>query len=167
MKLGVVGVILALAVVATSVLAMFVAAASPRVSQLGLTSPQASIVPLVAIIQFAALVTAGLVSRRRSALHKRFMLLAMISVLGPPTARLIALLDMRQYFLVIQMSVVAVFVTCCLAYDWQKNRVVHPVFAVGGVALILLWPLRHAVARSEIWQPIGEWIAKTGRHLVS
>ena len=95
------------------------------------------------------------------------MLLAMIRVLGPPTARLIGLLAMRQYFLVIQMSVVAVFVTCCLVYDWRKNRVVHPVFALGGVGLILLWPLRYAVARSEMWQPIGEWIAKLGRHLVS
>jgi hypothetical protein len=165
-NLGVVGVFLSLVIVATSVMAMLAAAATPRVSQLGLTSPQASIVPVVAITQFAVLVTAGVAMRRRASLHKRFMLLAMIGVLGPPTARLIGLFAMRKYFLLIQMTVVALFVTCCLVYDWRKNRVVHPVFAIGGVVLVLLWPLRYAVARSEMWQPIGQWFAKVGQHLL-
>ncbi len=104
--------------------------------------------------------------RRRASLHKRFMLLAMISVLGPPTARLIGLLAASKYFLLIQMSVVAAFVTCCLVYDWRENRVVHPVFAIGGIMLVLPWPLRYAVARSETWQPIGQWFAKVGKHLL-
>jgi hypothetical protein len=167
MKLGVAGIVLAGVVVATGVLAMFVAAATPRVNLLGQTAAQASIVPLVSVLQFAVLVTAGLVWRRRAVLHKRLMLLAMISVLGPPTARLIGLLALREYSLLIQMSVLAVFVGCCLVHDWRKNRVVHPVFAIGGVVLVLLWPLRFAVGSSEAWQPIGEWIAEVGKHLLS
>jgi len=167
MKLGVLGVFLALAVVASGVGAMFDAAATPRVNLLGMTAPQASIIPLVAITQFAVLVTAGVALRRRASLHKRFMLLAMIGVLGPPTARLIGLLGMRQYALLIQMSVIAVLVTVCLVYDWRRNRVVHPVFAIGGLVLILLWPARYAFGRSEMWQPIGDWIAEVGRHLAS
>ena len=94
------------------------------------------------------------------------MLLAVIGVLGPPTARLIGLLALSKYFLLIQMSVIAVFVTCCLVYDWRKNRVVHPVFAIGGVVLVLLWPLRYVIARSETWQPIGQWFAEVGKHLL-
>jgi len=166
MKLGVAGVLLSVAVVATSIMAMFVAAATPRINQLGLTPPQASIIPVVAIMQFVVLVTAGVALRRRASLHKRLMLLAAISVLSPASARLTALLGLREYMLLNQMSVIAVFVTCCLVYDWRKNRVVHPVFAIGGVVLVLLWPVRYAVARSEMWQPIGQWIAEVGRHLV-
>jgi len=166
MKFGIVAAFLSLAVVATSLAAMFVAAATPRVSQLGLTSPQASIVPLVATIQFAVLVTAGVALRHRASLHKRLMLLAMISVLSPATARLTGLLALREYLLLVQMGVIAVFVTACLLYDWRKNRRVHPVFAIGGVVLVLLWPLRYAVARSEVWQPIGQWIAEVGKHLI-
>src|SRR5688572_8292963 len=162
-KLGMVGVFLTLLVVASSVVAMLVSAATPRMSQLGLTSPQSSIVPFVAITQFVVLVTAGVAFRRRASLHKRFMLLAMIGVLGPPTARLIGLFAASQYFLVIQMGVVAVFVVCCLMYDWRKNRVVHPVFAIGGIVLVLLWPLRYAIARSDAWQPIGQWFAEAGK----
>src|SRR5688500_12725841 len=44
-KLGMVGALLALLVMATSVAAMLVSAATPRMSQLGLTAPQSSIVP--------------------------------------------------------------------------------------------------------------------------
>jgi len=165
-KLGVGGVFLAFLVVLTSVAAMFLAAGIPRISQLGLTSAQASIVPVLTITPFAALVVAGVALRRRVNLHKRLMLLAMISVLGAPTARLIVVLGGRQDALLIQMSVIAVFVAVCLLWDWRKNRVIHPVFAIGGVVLVLLWPLRYVVARSEAWQPIGEWIARVGASLV-
>jgi amino acid transporter len=134
-------------------------------NQLGLTAPQASIIPAVAITQFVVLVTAGVALRRRASLHKRFMLLAVTSVLSPASARLTALLGLREYMLLIQMGVIAVFVIVCLVYDWRKNRVVHPVFAIGGVVLILLWPARYAIARSEMWQPVGEWIAKAGQRL--
>jgi hypothetical protein len=166
MKLGAVGVLLAVVVIAIGVAAIFVSAATPRVSLMGLTSPQASIIPVVSITQFAVLVTAGVALRRSTGLHKRLMVLAMISVLSPATARLVALLALRPYALLTQMSVIAVFVICCLVYDWRKNRVVHPVFAIGGVVLVFLWPLRYAVGRSEMWQPIGQWFAEVGKHLL-
>jgi hypothetical protein len=165
-KLGIGGVFLAVLVAATGVAAMFVSAAIPRMTQLGVTSAQASIVPLLSTAPFVILVAAGIAYRHRASLHKRFMLLAMISVVGPPTARLIVMFDLRPYALLIQMCVIALFVTACLVYDWRKNRVVHPVFAIGGLTLVLLWPLRYAIARSEAWRPVGDWIAETGRQLV-
>lgn len=165
-KLGVAGILLALAVVATSILAMLVAAATPRINQIGLTAPQASILPVVAITQFVVLLTAGVALRHRASLHRRLMMLAMISVLAPPTARLIALLDLRQHFLLLQMSVVAVFVTICLVHDWRNHRILHPVFATGGIVLVSMWPLRYVIARSEMWQPIGGWFATVGRQLI-
>jgi hypothetical protein len=166
MKLGLGGVFLAFLVVATGVASAFVSAATPRMTQLGVTSAQASIVPILSILPFAILVTAGVAWRRRASLHKRLMLLAMISVIGPPTARCIVMLGARQYALLIQMSVIAVFVSACLVYDWRRNRIVHPVFAIGGVVLVSLWPLRFVIARSETWRPVGEWIAEAGRQLV-
>jgi hypothetical protein len=167
MKLGIVGLFLAILIVATGMAAMLVSAAIPRMTQLGVTSAQASIVPLLSTAPFAILVAAGLAYRHRASLHKRLMLLAMISVVGPPTARLILLFDVRPHALTIQMSVIALFVTACLVHDWRKNRVVHPVFAIGGLVLVLLWPLRYAIARSEAWRPVGDWIAAAGRQLIS
>jgi hypothetical protein len=103
-------------------------------TQLGVTSAQASIVPLVAVAQFAVLIIAGVVLRRRAGLHKRLMVLAVISAISPATARLIFVLGLREYALLIHMAVIAAFVIACLAYDWRKNRPVHPVFAIGGIA---------------------------------
>ncbi len=120
---------------------------------------------MLTILPFAILVAAGIAWRRRAALHKRLMILAMISVLGAPTARFIAMLGGRDYALTIQMTVIAMFASACLIYDWRKNRVVHPVFAIGGVVLVVLWPLRYVIARSETWRPIGEWISAVGRQL--
>ncbi len=165
MKLGFGGVFLAILVVATGFASIFVSAAVPRMTQLGVTAAQASIVPVLSILPFAILVAAGVALRHRSALHKRLMLLAMISVLGPPTARLILMLDARPHALRIQMGVVAAFVAACMIHDWRKNRVVHPVFAIGGLALVLLWPLRNLIAHSEWWWPIGEWFAGVGRQI--
>jgi hypothetical protein len=90
------------------------------------------------------------------------MVLAMIGVLGPPTGRLIGMLQLGAYALVVQMIVIVAFVTWCLVWDWWRNRIVHPIFAIGGLAMVLLWPARYAVARSDAWQPIGEWIARVG-----
>ena len=61
-----------------------------------------------------------------------------------------------------QPLVAAVFITWCLLHDWRKYHRVHPVFAVGGLAIVASWPLRTLIAHSEWWQPIGEWIARQG-----
>src|SRR5262245_5961711 len=63
MKLGVAGILLAVFVVATGLAATFVGAATPRMTQLGVTTAQASIVPLVSILPFAILVTAAVALR--------------------------------------------------------------------------------------------------------
>ncbi|HEV7609001.1 MAG TPA: hypothetical protein VGO61_16780 [Steroidobacteraceae bacterium] len=166
MKLGMAGVVLAFFVVTIGVATVFGSAATPRVHSSGLSSPQFSIVGFVTIGTFATLVALGVALRRRASLHKRFMLLAMVGAAGPATGRIIGLIGAGKYALLVQMGVIAAFVMCCLVYDWRRNRVVHPVFAVGGLVMLLLWPLRYAVARSEAWQPIGEWIAKVGKLLV-
>lgn len=166
MRLGVAGALLALIVVVTSLAAMLVSAATPRVTQLGITAAQGSIIPLMSTAQFAVLVTAAIALRRRAGLHKRLMVLAVISAASPAVARLTALLGWREHFLLVQMSVIAAFVTVCLVHDWRRNRIVHPVYAVGGVVLVSMWPARYAIARSETWQPIAEWIAGLGKPLV-
>lgn len=54
------------------------------------------------------------------------------------------------------------FITWCLVHDWRRHHIVHPVYAIGGVAIVASWPLRLMVGRSEWYQPIGDWIARIG-----
>jgi len=36
------------------------------------------------------------------------------------------------------------------------------VFALGGLVIVIAWPLRLIIGRSEWYQPIGDWIAHLG-----
>ncbi|MES1265270.1 MAG: hypothetical protein ABUU24_06420 [Variovorax sp.] len=168
MKLGIAAVFLAMAIVAIGLATVAATAATPRIRASGLTPAQASIIALTSITAFAVLVTLGITFRRRASLHKRFMLLAMIAVLGPATARIVNLIGgVGKHGMLVQMIVIGVFTAGCLIHDWRRHRVVHPIFAAGGAVLILLWPMRFAVARSEWWQPVGQWIAEAGQMLIS
>jgi hypothetical protein len=134
-------------------------AAEPRMRPLGMTSYQFVFVPFFIIVTFAALVTSAVLLRMRSHLHKRLMMLAMITVLPPATARLIQLFGGSEHFLLLQTSFTALFVICCVAYDWFRNRLLHPVFLVGGTLLVLSWPFRVWVARTPAWENVGKWMA--------
>ena len=91
------------------------------------------------------------------------MVLAMIAVLGPPTARLIRSAGLGQDFLAIQMSVTAFFLICALATDWMRHRSLHAVYTIGGTLLLLSWPARVWFAQTPAWDSIGQWMAALGR----
>lgn len=164
-RLGILGAVLAVCIVVIGVATAFHTAAVPRVRASGLTPTQFVPTPLGSILLFALFVGLGLALRRRAAAHKRFMVLAMIAVLGPAVGRLLGLIAAGQYAYIAQPAVAAAFVTWCLIYDWRHNRVVHPVFAVGGLVIVASTPLKVMLGRSEWWQPVGEWIAKVGAGL--
>jgi len=127
----------------------------------GLTGAQFTIVPLTTIALFAAFVSLGIVFRKRAALHKRFMVLAMIAVLSPATSRLIALFGVREYSMMIQLIVPALFVAWCLFADWRAGRGVHAVYVIGGAVIVASWPIRQMIAKTAPWQTVGEWIVRS------
>jgi hypothetical protein len=157
-KLGIAGVMLAALVVVVGVATALIAAPDPRMRPMGFTGQQFLIFPLSGIVIFAVCVAAAITLRKRSALHKRLMVLGMIAVLGPPVARLIRLGELGDHFLVVQTSVTAAFVLWALLHDWFKNRIVHPVFAIGGAIVVLVWPLRAAIARTDTWVAMAGWL---------
>ena len=165
MKLGVAAVVLAVAVVAISFATTAVKATMPRIHPSGLTPPQFTIVGIMSLVLFTGFLGLGIAFRRRAAYHKRFMVLAMIGVLTPAASRIITQSGLREHWTYLVPIFPAIFVAWCLAYDWRKHGIVHPVFALGGAALIVSWPLRLVIGRSEWYQPVGEWIARVGAGL--
>ena len=162
MRLGIAGAVLSAVVVALAVAVLFHSAAIPRVRPSGLSPSQFVLVGFVSVALFATFITLGLAFRRRAALHKRFMVLAVIAALGPATGRFMQLFALSKYAYFIQPMIAAAFIAWCLAYDWRKNRVVHPAFVIGGLLIIASWPLKDLAARSEWWAPIGTWVAQVG-----
>jgi hypothetical protein len=138
------------------------AAAVPGLRPTGRTGAQFLIIPLTSIAIFGGCVFAGIALRRRSGIHQRLMLLAMVGALGPAVARVIMLFHLREYATYVQLAAVALLMSWCLISDWRRNRIVHPVFAIGGLLLLLSWPMRMALTHSAAWEPIGRWLAEMG-----
>lgn len=158
-KLGIAGALLAAAVVSIGVVTALAGAPDSRPRPLGFNGYQFLIFPLSSIVYFGVCVAAAIALRHRADLHKRLMLLGMIAVLGPGVARLIRLAELGDSFLWIQTGVTFVFVAWALLHDWHKNRVLHPVFAIGGAILVLSWPMRAFVGGSDTWLLIARWLA--------
>jgi hypothetical protein len=162
MKLGIAAVALAALIVLVGLATAAVKASEPRIHPSGLTAAQFSVVGLTSIGMFAVFIAAGVAFRRRAALHRRFMVLAMIAVLTPPASRLLSMLGLREYWSFLVPVIPAAFIAWCLIYDWRRHRIVHPVFAIGGLAIVASWPARLMIGGSDWYQPVGEWIAKLG-----
>jgi hypothetical protein len=162
MKLGIAALVLAVAVVGVGFATTAVKATMPRIHPSGLTPPQFSIVGIMSLVLFAGFLALGVAFRRRAAYHKRFMILAMIGVLTPAASRIVTQLGLREHWTYLVPVLPALFVAWCLAYDWRKHGLVHPVFAIGGALVIASWPLRLVIGRSDWYQPVGEWIARVG-----
>jgi len=165
MTLGIAAMALAVVIVVVSFATTAVKATIPRVHPSGLTPSQFTIVGIASLLLFVVFLALGVAFRRRAAYHKRFMVLSMIAVISPAASRIVTQLGLREHWTYLVPIIPALFVAWCLAYDWRKQHNVHPVYAIGGAALIAAWPLRLMVGRSEWYQPIGEWIAKVGAGL--
>ncbi|KQW45538.1 MULTISPECIES: hypothetical protein [unclassified Roseateles] len=151
MALGLAGTALAVLVVVVGLVPAIDVALSNRRSPMGLTSQQFFIVPIFSIGTFAIFFALGVALRRNAAYHKRLMMLAMVAVLGPAVFRVLKLLNGAGYFLVVETAIAAALVLWCIAHDWRKHHCVHPVYAVGGSLLVLSWPLRMAIAPTQVW----------------
>lgn len=162
MKLGVVGIALAVAITVVGVWTVVVGAGPVRIRVTGLTNAQHTLVGLTSIGMFAGFVALGVATRRSGAVHKRFMVLAMIAALSPATARLMILFASPQSVRWFVPAAAGAFVIACLVYDWRRYRVVHPAYVIGGAVIVASWPWRYIAARQEWWQPIGEAIARMG-----
>lgn len=148
-KLGAVGAVLAVAMV---VLGLVVAVEGSR---LGHRPPMVEkytflIIPISAALIFGTFVAAGIWNRSRPDWHKRFMLLATLSLLTPAIVRLH--LPIVPAGPVGGFMVNDAFVFAAWAWDWFSNRRVHPVLLWGGLAFIASQPLRIWFAQTDLWR---------------
>jgi hypothetical protein len=84
---------------------------------------------------FGALVLAGVLYRQRPEIHKRLMLMAMISLLPPAYGRLIASVTHENVELFV-LGIMYASALSCLLFDAWRQRRVHPAFAIGSVLVI-------------------------------
>jgi hypothetical protein len=105
---------------------------------------------LIDLLVFATFVGVGIAFRRRSGLHKRLMLLATLSMLGQPFARVVS----NSTALLLVYSCVLV----CLAFDTFRNRRLHLAFAWGAALLIVSLQLAYLGSQTQEWIRFAKWL---------
>ncbi|MSO49789.1 MAG: hypothetical protein EXQ49_07780 [Acidobacteria bacterium] len=112
-------------------------------------------IPIVTIAVFATLVGVALWNRRRSAVHKRLMLLATVSILTPAIAR-IPVIEDGGLPVFVGLTVLAVLL--CIGVDTWRNRRLHPALGWGGAFVIVSEPFRLWLAGTDAWARFGTWL---------
>jgi hypothetical protein len=112
--------------------------------------------PVLDMVVFAPLFAAAVHYRRRPELHKRLMILAMVTLLVPAVSRMRAFLPS----LALVQLVWSAPILLAMVYDYAKHRIVHPIYVFGLVLLLLESPAVRAAARaSSAWRSFGAWLA--------
>jgi hypothetical protein len=159
-RLGVVGAVLAIAMVATGTALAVESArmARPGLGALAGASPLfVLVIPLASVVVFTILVGLGLYYRRRPDAHKRLMLLATIALLPPALGRMRVLNEVwpQGFF-----AVTGIFIAAVVAYDYWTRRRVHPASLWGGLFLALSFPGRIALGHTDAWLTFARWLVR-------
>jgi hypothetical protein len=102
------------------------------------------------VLDFVILVSLAIYSRRRSDYHKRFMVLAMLSVLGPALTRIpVPFVPNHDISVAILLDISCVLI--CVIADTLRNRRLHPAFGWGGSLVIGSIFVVGAFAHSSLW----------------
>ena len=113
------------------------------------------IVPLFALGLFAVFVVMGIGARRDPQRHKRLMLLATIALLPPAIARWVLPMGFAPPVVLI---VATLFLVPLVVWDLKTRGRLHPVTLWGGLLLVVSGPLRLALAHTEGWLSISDWL---------
>jgi hypothetical protein len=117
------------------------------------------LVILVDIFTFALAVGFGIACRRRSEAHKRWMLLALATLMPPAISRWPIAVRYPQVIVLVMV----LFVLAAPIHDRLARRRFHPVSVWGGLALLILIPLRFVIGQTDAWHRvatrlIGWWV---------
>jgi hypothetical protein len=112
-------------------------------------------VPLLGMLVFATLVGAALLPRRRSAAHKRLMLLATLELVTAAVSRLpvVDTWGPIGFFAVTDLFVVAIGV-----YDLTVLKRLHAATLWGGLFFIASQPLRLLIGSTAAWIAFAGWL---------
>lgn len=108
-------------------------------------------------LQFAVLGGLGLAMRRRPEIHKRLMVLTLISTLSPAFSRM----PFGLFFIGFPYSILFwsnALVLACWVHDWRKTGRIHPVFLWGGAFLFIFQALSFPIGETQIWGRITAWM---------
>ena len=155
-QLGALGILVALLVVALGI-TTGIASARSGAAPIGVPPLIFLVFPIGEMFIFAGLVTAAIVLRKRSAYHKRLMLLGTLAILTPAMARL-PLEFVRAGGPPAFFGLTDLLILACIAYDTARNRRLHPAFAAGLAFIIAGQIGRLLLSQTPQWMTFAKWL---------
>ena len=155
-KLGVLGGVLAAAMVVLGIWGALIAAAREG-GFIGMPVPglQFLAVPLFDMVLFPLFIILAFVQRHNAQSHKRWMLLATLNLITAAIARwpIVGSMGPLVFFGVTDLFIVALAV-----WDFRTRKKLHPVTLWGGLLLIISQPLRLVVSGTAAWIAFATWV---------
>ena len=116
-------------------------------------------IPMFDLLMFSGFVATAVLMRKQPANHKRLMLLSALTLLPPtlgrfPVPSAAALGPLLFFGLPALLTIVAV------AYDSVHHRRINRAFAIGGLLLIVSFPLRMMIMGTESWMRLAKWLTQ-------
>lgn len=163
---GMAGISLATAMGITVILAAINSIKVATLIGMGDEARRFTIVPLSALVMFAGFVTLAIANIRRTEIHKRLMVLAMIPLMQAAMARLymtaFAPADAKGPPPVIAAIPSALFVdlliVAAIIFDWRTRGRPHSVYVIGGAVLLAVQLLNVPVSATPGWMAIATWV---------
>ncbi|MGV8940330.1 MAG: hypothetical protein ACOH1P_02185 [Lysobacter sp.] len=113
---------------------------------------------VIEMLLFGSLVAAAIALRRDGESHKRLVLLATISLLGPAWVRFRHIFpSVEDPFLVFSLIADSVLLVA-IARDLLAFKRVHPVYVWAGGAMVTVHMIELTARESPLWLQIGRWL---------
>lgn len=114
--------------------------------------------PLAVIALFAVFAALGVANRRRADHHKRWMMLATTSLIGPALARIVGRTTAVVPSGIGALILINLFLAALIIWDLKTRGQLHPVTLWGGGFLFLSEPLRVAIGYTPLWHDFAEML---------
>ena len=162
-ELGLAGIAVASAMVFSGILATIVSlqALLPVRPELARTSAALGFSSMALFVTFVTLAIANI---RRPERHKRLMVLASFTISQAAVVRLIRLVPSTELTGRVFLGAVAVdlLLLAVVLIDRRSTGRVHPVWLLGGAAMVSVQYLRVAIVPTEFWRAVTQWLAMLG-----
>jgi hypothetical protein len=153
--LGVIGGVLAAAMVWLGIYVAVSRTASGAMADQGVPPLLFLAVPVIGMVVFAGLVGAALYFRRQPALHKRLMMLATLELVTAGISRLplVEAWGPLGFF-----GVTDLFVAVIACYDWLASGRLNKATLWGGLVLVASQPARLVIGGTSLWMSFAAWL---------
>jgi hypothetical protein len=110
------------------------------------------------MILFGSLVGAAIINRKKPEIHKRLLVVATISILGPAWLRFRHFMPFVPDPFVTFSFIADSVLLLPIAHDWISYRKVHPVYIWIGGGVVVIHAVELLVMESDLWLQLGRWL---------